>query len=70
MTPQAKDKMTFWHLIFSNYGIPIIIGLGTLNLWFLTQIYTDYKEGKKQTEVKLWEHETRITVIEYWKNNK
>lgn len=57
--------MTTWHLIFSNYGIPIIIGLCSANLWFLTNIYSEYKSFKKETEVQLREHETRIAVAEF-----
>ena len=64
MTPVQKEKMTTWHLIFSNYGIPVIIGLCSANLWFVKNIYEEYKSFKKDTQEQLMEHETRIVVVE------
>jgi hypothetical protein len=64
MSPTQKDKMTIAHLLFSTYGIPVLVFLASCNLWYIREIYTEYKVFKVNTQQQLLEHETRIIVVE------
>ena len=64
MSPTQKEKMTTVHLLFSTYGIPVLVFLASCNLWYLKEIYADYKKFRENTEQQLVEHETRIIVVE------
>ena len=57
MTPKAKEQMTFWHLILSNFAQPIILILCSAILWMGNLYLEEARLWRKQMDVRVSEVE-------------
>lgn len=68
MSPKQEQQLTIANKIMIAWGIPIIVGMLSLITFFVHDIYRDYKERMESVEHKVYNHETRLVVLEYWQN--
>ena len=70
MSPKQEQNLTIANKIMIAWGIPLILGMLSLITFFVHDIYRDYKERMESVERKVYNHETRIVVLESWQNQK